>query len=119
MKLPNAKNAYVPEDKLLEYLLSETHPVGKSKAKFFRKIGFEETNINKFEKALLSIAHTNEVEETKEIAYGVNYTVKGLLKTPTRKVATIKTVWFIEYGKTSPRFVTAIPVIIRISKNNL
>lgn len=116
MKLPNRQNAYVPEDKLSEYLLSETHPVGKSKAKFFRKLGFNETNIDKFEKALLSIAHENEIDEIKEIAYGGNYTVKGLLKTPTRKVATIKTVWFIESGKANPRFVTAIPVIIRISR---
>ncbi len=33
MKLPNSENAYVPESKLSDYLLSEKHAVGKAKAK--------------------------------------------------------------------------------------
>lgn len=116
MKLPNSKNAYVPKEKLLGYLLSETHPVGKSKAKFFRKLGFDETNVDKFERSLLSIARTKDVEERKEIPYGVNYIIKGLIKLPNRKAASIKTVWFVESGQARPRFVTAIPVIISIRK---
>ena len=45
MKLPNRENAYIPPRKLTEYLLSETHSIGKSKAKFFRAIGFDEENV--------------------------------------------------------------------------
>jgi len=45
MRLPNGTNAYVPREKLVEYLLSETHAVGKSKARFFRGFGFDETNV--------------------------------------------------------------------------
>lgn len=112
MKLPNREKAYVPREKLLGYLLSETHPVGKSKAKFFRKLGFNETNVDKLEQSLLSIARINEVEGIKEIPYGINYIIKGTIKLPKRKSFTVKTVWFIELGKTNPRFVTAIPGII-------
>jgi hypothetical protein len=36
MKLPTRENAFVPPSKLKDYLLSETHVVGRSKAKFFR-----------------------------------------------------------------------------------
>lgn len=116
MNLPNSKKAYVPKEKLLGYLLSETHPVGKSKARFFHKLGFNETNVDKLEQSLLSIAKINDVENVKEISYGVNYIIKGSIKLPSRKAATVKTVWFIESGKTSPRFVTAIPDIISKDK---
>jgi len=34
MELPNKEKAYIPLAKLKDYLLSETHSVGKSKAKF-------------------------------------------------------------------------------------
>lgn len=111
MKLPNSKNAYVPKEKLLEYLLSETHPVGKSKAKFFRKLGFDETNVDKLKRSLLSIAKTNDVENIKEMPYGINYVISGSISLSKRK-SIIKTVWFVELGKTNPRFVTAIPGII-------
>ena len=44
MKLPNYNNVYIPFAKTNEYLLSETHIVGKSKAKFFRAVGFNKSN---------------------------------------------------------------------------
>lgn len=116
MKLPNSKNVYIPKEKLLGYLLSETHPVGKSKAKFFRKFGFNETNVDKLEQSLLSIAQTNEVETVKETPYGINYVINGSINIPKRRGVVIKTVWFIELGETTPRFVKAIPVIISKAK---
>ncbi|MGH7599609.1 MAG: DUF6883 domain-containing protein [bacterium] len=42
MKLPNREKAYIPPSKLRDYLLSETHVVGRGKAKFFRMFGFKE-----------------------------------------------------------------------------
>jgi len=39
MKLPDREKAYIPLLKIKDYLLSETHPIGKSKAKFFRSCG--------------------------------------------------------------------------------
>lgn len=116
MKLPYSENAYVPKEKLLGYLLSETHPIGKFKAKFFRKLGFNETNVEKLEQYLLSIAQTNEIDEMKETPFGINYTIKGFIKFPHHIGATIKTIWFIESGTMKPRFVTAIPDIINKRK---
>ena len=43
MMLPNAEDAYIPPEKLTDYLLLETHAVGKSKAKFFRSHGYKTT----------------------------------------------------------------------------
>jgi hypothetical protein len=38
MELPNKFNAFVATGKVLDYLLSETHAVGKSKARFFARL---------------------------------------------------------------------------------
>jgi len=46
MKLANRKDAYIPSSRLYDYLLSETHPIGRWKAWFFRALGFDETNVS-------------------------------------------------------------------------
>ena len=63
MRLPNYDKAYVSQRKLLDYLLSETHPIGKSKAKFLRSIGFGGSNLDALEQSLISIAQSKEVIE--------------------------------------------------------
>lgn len=110
MTLPHHKNAYVPKEKLTKYLLSETHPVGSSKARFFRSLGFNETNIDELTKAFLKISQENDVKETRKLLYGINYVVEGKIETSSRRMASITTVWFIKTGKNKPRFVTAYPV---------
>ena len=77
MKVPLGKKAYISKDKLIDYLLSETHPVGSSKAKFFRGLGFNETNIIQLEKSLLKIANMNDIKEARRIKYGTNYVIEG------------------------------------------
>lgn len=110
MKLPNRKNAFIPEGKLKDYLLSETHTGGKSKAKFFRLADFNETNIPLLEKLLISIAMTEEVEDISESIHGVKYVIEGNIRTPSKKIVKIRTVWIIEPNQTEPRFITAYPV---------
>ena len=70
MLLPNRSRAYVPLSKLTEYLLSETHAVGKSKARFFRAFGFDETSATLLEKGLLAIAQTETVVEIVQSPFG-------------------------------------------------
>ncbi len=110
MKLPNSKTAIVPREKLIKYLLSETHLVGNAKARFFRKIGFNETNIDELTKVLLKIALTNDVKEKREFEYGINYAIDGTIEALSRKSVMITTVWFAKTAKSRPRFVTAYPV---------
>ena len=78
MELPNKHTAYIPSEKITEYLLSESHAVGKSKAKFFRSFGFEEANINQFEQMLLHIALAGSVSEIKETTFGVKYIIDDI-----------------------------------------
>lgn len=110
MELPNKKNAYIPPAKLKDYLLSETHSVGKSKAKILRTAGFNETNVNLLKEGLIAIAHSETIEEAISSPHGVKYVINGTLKTPEGGIIKMRTVWIIERGQELPRFVTAYPI---------
>lgn len=109
MLLPNREDAYIPLPKLNSYLLSEAHVIGKSKAGFFIKFGFNKANVNLLIRGFLEIARTNVVKEVVSSPYGTKYIVDGKLKTPSDKVVTVRTVWIIETDDQRPRFVTAHP----------
>jgi hypothetical protein len=111
-KLPNRKNAYIATDKIEKYLLSETHSVGQSKAKFFRLLGYNETNFETLITELVAIANTEEVKEIFASAHGVKYVINGRLLTPSGQLANVKTIWIIEKNHSQPRFVTAYPTRI-------
>lgn len=109
MKLPNGDLAVIPPAKLLDYLLSEAHPVGRSKARFFRAAGFVEANVALLEDGLLAVARTQEVVEHVSSPHGDKYVVDGPLTTPSSASLRVRTVWIIEPDVEYPRFVTAYP----------
>jgi hypothetical protein len=109
MRLPGAETAVVPVEKLVGYLLSLSHPVGRSKAVFFRSLGYDETNADLLAVGLISIVADNEVIETETTAFGTKYAVEGPLVTPGGVTTTLRTVWMIRTGEAAPRFVTAYP----------
>jgi len=90
--------------------LSETHPIGRSKAKFFRGIGFNEANIAVFEKSLIEMAQTEEVAETVTTRHGTKYVVEGVVTAPSGNRVGLRTVWIVDKGQDTPRFVTAYPI---------
>jgi len=110
MQLPNRGQAYIPPQKLSGYLLSETHAVGSAKAKVFRALGFDESNINLLEQGLLTIARSIKVREVVSSPHDIKYVIEGSLDTPRGTSLLIRTVWILETGEDSPRFVTAYPV---------
>ena len=110
MKLPNWQNAYIPKGKLTDYLLSENHPVGGSKARFFHRLGFSEKNATQLATLLLKIGKNNQIKNVREFVYGTNYMIEGTIETPDGKTVRIVTVWFIKTKNNRPSFVTAYPV---------
>ena len=110
MRLPNADAAVVERRKLDRYLLSPTHPLGRSKATLFRRMGFDESSVALLGQALIDIARTEDVAEVAESPYGKKYIVDGLLPTPSRGRVKLRTVWIVDAGETRPRFVTAYPI---------
>lgn len=109
MQLPNRESAYIPLPKLTEYLLSETHAVGRSKAKFFRMHGFTEYNVEMLEEGLLAIARSEPTIEVNPSPYGTKYVIEGSMETPNGAFIRVRTVWIIEAEEDRPRFVTAHP----------
>jgi len=109
VQLPNKEKAHIPPNKLIGYLLSETHAVGKLKARFFRSLGFDETTVEQLEQGLLAIAHAEQVKECIVSPHGTKYVIDGLLETPKGFAVRIRTIWIIEAGYEIPRFVTAYP----------
>ena len=110
MRLPNADAAKLDREKLTGYLLSWTHPIGRWKAKFFRSLGFSESNIAVLEQALREITRTEEVAAVAPTPHGVKYIIDGLLTTPLGSRVRVRTIWIVDAGEDYPRFVTAYPI---------
>jgi hypothetical protein len=110
MRIPRCNEAYVSIAKLQDYLLSKTHPVGRSKAKFFRSLGFDETKTALLEARLLAIVRSEDYVEVAPSPHGTKYVVERAIQTPRGDGVQIRTVWIIETGENRPRFVTAYPV---------
>lgn len=108
MTLPRAEDAIIPVGKLRDYPLSFEHPVGRSKAGFFQRLGFRREEWHTLESALRSQLISGTVMEQPPTRYGRRFVVTGQLQGPAR-VTTIRTVWIIRQGEDIPRFVTALP----------
>ncbi len=110
MKLPNIERAFIRPEKITQYLLSETHPVGRHKAKFFLGFGFSLSSWRQLETAFLQQVARYEVAQAETTLFGVSYAIDGTLLTPDGRTPQVRTVWFIETGQTAPYFVTAHPL---------
>jgi hypothetical protein len=102
MAIPEAESARVDRGKLTGYLLSESHPIGRSKAKYFRGIGFDESNATLLEQGLLGIARSEAVVESMRSRHGMKYIVDGAIATPLGSRVKLRTIWIIEQGQEHP-----------------
>jgi hypothetical protein len=109
MWLPNADQAVVEERKITEYLMSESHPDGASKAMFFSGFGFKIARWQELAESLRLLARVSPVSEVRETPYGRRFVVRGRLDTPSGRRPTVRTVWVLEPGAPAPRLVTAFP----------
>ncbi len=109
-RLPNADAAYVPLGKVTSYLLSLNHPVGRSKARFFRGLGFDDDSAPRLKFELERLAREGKVVQKIPGSYGIKYIVEGDISTPSGVETWLTTVWLIESGRLRPRLVTAYPL---------
>lgn len=107
--IPNVAQALVPLAKITDYLLSEVHPIGRSKAGFIRSCGFSSDHPEILIAALKEHAGIHGAY-AKPTAYGQKYIVDGEMNTPARGMVCICAVWFIETGASQPIFVTAYSI---------
>ena len=109
MRLPNAENAIVERDKIVRYLLSGTHTRGRGKAQFFLGFGFRPEAPEAMRQALLQHAKANDAVGLHQSEHGTKYTVQGPLPAPDGRAPVVRSVWIIDQGGGTPRFVTAFP----------
>lgn len=75
MKLPNADDAIVEEQKLTGYLLNPDHPRGK--AGFFLALGYTRDTWPLLRTDLLALAQTLPIHATTVSAHGYNISLKA------------------------------------------
>ena len=111
--LPNAETAYVEQQKITGYLLNDTHPQGRSKARFFRAFGFAPERWEEMAGALFFQAQTGGVVSRVSLPDSVQYAVEGEMSAPDGRRPLVRTVWETRPDETRPRLITAYPASAR------
>jgi hypothetical protein len=109
MMLPDGDHAHVDRIKVIDYLLSLSHPDGQSKAQFFRRFGFKPEEWQVLAEALRVVGVSNPVVSIVASAHGERYTVDGPMQSPDGRTPMVRTVWIVERGD-PPRLITAHPL---------
>lgn len=111
MKLPNLENAYVPEAKIVKYLLNLEHNQGgKDKAAFFMSFSFTIEAWEVLAQALLAHAAAYEVASTMTLPERIHYVIEGEIISPDGRNPWIRSIWVVETDSIAPRFVSAYPL---------
>ena len=108
--LPDGDRARVDQTKITEYLLSQSHPDGRTKAEFFMRFGFTIEKWQELAEALRAVGTANPVVAVVESPHGVRYTVDGPMQAPDGRTPWVRTVWIVEPGDPGPRLITAHPL---------
>ncbi len=108
VKLPNLDRAFIEAPKISGYLLSEENSGGKSA--FFVTFGFTLDQPEVLHHALLAHASAHEVINFSETMHGIKYIIEGEIHTPDGRMPQVRSVWIVDRGYTTPRFVTAYPL---------
>ena len=105
-ELPSVRR--IDRDKVEGYLL---HPVkAHGKAQFFERFGFDRSRWHELRTVLLEHAAGGTVIERASSPYGVRYTVRGKIQTPSgRQPPSVCSVWQADVGENAVRLITAYP----------
>ncbi len=110
MKLPNSGNAIIPESKITDYLLDLEHPIGRGKAIFFLRCGFNLMEWWGLADALKAHALTAEITKHEKTEFGQRYILEGVMETPSGRTPQIRSVWIVLHGTSNPQLVSAYPI---------
>ena len=98
--LPNVTQAVIEEEKVREYLLSDSHPVGRFKAVFFRSLGFDREAWEVLRDALLAHAKEHQPVPGEKDRYGQRFEVRGILSGPSDRRSVFRSGSYV-WAKTS------------------
>lgn len=109
MRIPNADTAIIEEQKLVDYLLNPDHRRGGSKAALLLQFGYTPADWQQLASDLRRDHLTRDAAVTRASPYGERYEVRAPLLTPSGRPLTVRSVWQIDTGATSPRLITLYP----------
>lgn len=109
MKLPNAEQAKISREKLVEYLLNIEHERGGSKAALLREFGYSRENWEQLEQDIRKFHLDADVRFVRETLYGTRYEISELMETPTGRTLQVRTIWQVDEGMDYPRLITLFP----------
>jgi hypothetical protein len=110
MKLPNADKLIIEREKILNYLLNSTHRFGGTKARFFKRFGFDPGHWQRLVEALRIHGQTHTVKRVRETGFGPRFEVEGSLNAPDGRSPHVRSVWQQDHGAVAPRLITAYPL---------
>ena len=103
MLLPNAENAFIPLEKLVDYSLSFNHPEGKHKARMFKSVlGITAEDVSPLYVAIKEAVLKENVTGIRQNEWGTKYTVDFKMS-HNHKTATIRAGWIIDAKNKNPR----------------
>ncbi|MGB7417412.1 MAG: DUF6883 domain-containing protein [Thermosynechococcaceae cyanobacterium] len=106
MKLPNAQDAYIDDEKLASYCLNPQHSDGQHKARVFESaLDLSLKNLGVLKVALLEAVQGHEAKPIQRNAYGQKYVIDFAM-THNGKTATIHSIWMVKDSENFPRLVT-------------
>ena len=109
-RLANADSAWVPVEKLTQYLLNPFNPRAGTKPSDFAEMGYDTENVDVLERDLISIVRNNPSTGERATPVSVTHRVEGFVTTPAGEVRYLRTVWETRTDDPRPRLVTAFPV---------
>jgi hypothetical protein len=109
VRLPNADQAVISPEKLRDYLLSPGHRRGSSKSEFFSALGYNRDRWVDLERHLREQHLVLDAEAVELTVWGVLYAIVGPIAGPSGEKAIVRSIWIIETGQGTPRFVPAYP----------
>ena len=102
-------DARVTKEKILDYLLSADHPVGRDKAAFFVSIGYERERWERLRDDLRAVPRQGDRITEQRSPFGVKYVIDGPIRSPSGRRVFVRTVWIADEPEDAPRLVTAYP----------
>jgi hypothetical protein len=108
MRLP-AQNAIIAPAKLRDYLLSEQHPDGRSKARYLAGLGYRRVEWPRLVRDLREQILPLEARPVRNSPWGTKYEILGVLRGPNGRTAWIRSIWIVLRNETRPRLVTLTP----------
>ena len=88
--MPNNELSIVADIKIRDYLLNDNHEIGKHKAEFVKKFGFDTSDITIFRESLVIHSVEREIKQTKNTPFGTKYELEYEIK---RRIDVILALW--------------------------